>query len=614
MNPHVSTLYMSAVLTLGSLVVPVSAQSSSTTYPSYVVDAQMPITSSDGFNNPRGLAVAPGGTVYVADSGNHRILQFSPAGIQTTVSFGTLSPAVENPTGVALDGSGNLYVADTATNRLVKLPAGGTSGLTIIRGPILNQPVSVAADAQGNLAIVNAGNSTITARRGGGTPFAFNTGATVLISPQAVAFDNQGMLYVVDSGNASTPAAVYRFPKLGGTGTSLTPAGYSLKNVTGLTLDAQRNLYVLDGVDDRLIETPINGAAPFLIPQSNFKTPSGLALDSLGNIYVADNDPASNTVTKFVYHHAANYGALPVGPLSSTITFNYFFYEPTTIMATRGIGGGVWNAEYHKAPGGTCALKTYYPMASAAGTTLPASCTVMFRFQPDFVGGRPGAVQLQTSNGAETQLVNGIGLGPQLALMPASITKKVTSFGHAVAVAVNAADTEIYIGDIGRGMVYILPVAGNVPTEVNTVLPTPSPVGLALNGAGDLFVLNAALPYQTNPSPPYVLKVPADGSAPSKLDLPALRNPQAIAVDPDGALYITDLGPNFDTTGDRPTGFVLRVTSTGAGQFFPSLRGDRRMLGPDRRTAQAGQGRCTSRYANTSPQSCRLSTTAPSSA
>jgi sugar lactone lactonase YvrE len=52
------------------------------TYPNYVVDGQVPIVSSDGFNAPHGLATAPGGTVYVADSGNHRLLKFSLGGLR----------------------------------------------------------------------------------------------------------------------------------------------------------------------------------------------------------------------------------------------------------------------------------------------------------------------------------------------------------------------------------------------------------------------------------------------------------------------------------------------------------------------------------------------------
>jgi sugar lactone lactonase YvrE len=550
MNLHVPTLYTTVVLTLGSIDVPVSAQSSPTTYPSYVVDAQIPITSSDGFNNPRGLAVTPGGIVYVADSGNHRVLQFSPDGVQTTVSFGTLSPAVDNPTGVALDGSGNLYVLDTATNRLVKLPVGKTNGLAIIRSPVLDQPIAVAADALGNLAIVNAGNATITTRRAGGTPFVFNTGATVLISPQAVTFDDQGVLYVADSGNGSIPPAVYRFPKFGGTGTNLTPAGYSLSSLDGVSVDTLKNLYLLDATDNQLIEVPANGNAAFLIPQSNFRKPSGLAIDNIGNFYVSD-DGDSSTVTELIYRNAANFGSLAVGAHSSPVTFNYSFYEPTTVTAIHGVGGGLLNSEYLQAPGGTCALTLYAPMNSAMGAT-PATCTVKFRFQPKYPGGRPGAVELSTSNGTATQATNGIGLGSQLGLLPPLISKiKLPAGERTGIIAVNAAETEIYFP--GSGGIYALPLGGGQPM----LIPNTTGLGgrgLVVNGAGDLLVVSG---------PPFeIITFPRDGSAASIRKIPELSDPQAIAIDPNGILYITDYGTvNRNNVVD---GYVLRITPAGA--------------------------------------------------
>ncbi|HWW23676.1 MAG TPA: hypothetical protein VNY78_07205, partial [Edaphobacter sp.] len=100
-----------ALLSLGAVV---QAQ-----LPNYVVDAQVPVASSDGFNDPHGLATVAGGTVYVADSGNHRLLKFAPDGTQTTVSFGVFGPVAETMSGLARDGVGDLFVADTATNRLI---------------------------------------------------------------------------------------------------------------------------------------------------------------------------------------------------------------------------------------------------------------------------------------------------------------------------------------------------------------------------------------------------------------------------------------------------------------------------------------------------------------
>ena len=517
------------------------------TFPNSVVDAQVPIASSDGFNSPHGLATAPGGTVYVADTGKHRLLKLAPDGTQTTVSFGGLLPAVQSPTGLAINEYGDIYVTDTVTNRVIKLPAGGGRGLAIIGEPILDRPTALAADVVGNLAIVNSGTGKIIVRRYGGPAIVFNTGSTVLVAPTAVAFDNEGMLYVADAGNGATPPAVYRFPPLGGTGTRITLTGYALKNVTGMALDDVRNLYVLDGAEQQLIEVPASGASPFLIPQSNFKSPSGLALDNLGNIYVSDSGTASNTVTELVYHNAANFGSVAVGATSKAITFNYEFYEQTIVEATRGIGGGDWNTDYHKAAGGTCTSRTYFPSTSSTGLTLPSSCTENFYFQPLYVGGRPGAGQLQTSNGNVNQLAIGTGMGAQLALLNAAIIPKLGSIQITGPFAVNAADTHIYF--CAAGGTYKVPIGGSVP-----VLVTPlKGISIALNGVGDLFLFNS----------PTITKIPADGSASTVITVPGLYNPQAMAMDSNGAFYIDDQGPTPTPPYYNSAPFVLRVSPTG---------------------------------------------------
>jgi hypothetical protein len=162
------------------------------------------------------------------------------------------------------------------------------------------------------------------------------------------------------------------------------------------------------------------------------------------------------------------------------------------------------------------------------------------------VGGRPGAVQLQTSNGNENQLTNGVGLGGQLAFLNAPITQKLAS--NVLYVAVNAADTEIYFSTTGG--TYKMPVGGGTPTLVTTQTGV-SPV---LNGAGDLFLLN----------PSTITKVPADGSASTVMNIPELNNPQAMVMDSNGAIYISNL-----TNPDDPHGFVLRVSPTGVVSKLP---------------------------------------------
>ncbi len=456
--------------------------------------------------------------------------------------------------GLATDAVGDLFVADTATNRLIKLPAGGGHAVVIMGAPLMDRPTAVASDAAGDVAVVNSGNATVVVRRYGPASV-FNTGSTVLLAPTAVAFDNKGLVYVADAGNGTTPGAVYKFPGAGGTGTAVALTGYALKNVTGLVLDDQKNLFVLDAGSEQLIEVPASGAAPYLIPQSNFKSPSGLALDNLGNIYVSDSGASSNTVTKFAYNNAANFGSVQVGAASKTITFNYEFYERTVVEAIQGVGA---LGEYRRAAT-TCGLITYYPSTSSTGLTLPASCTTKFYFQPVYAGGRPGAVQLQTSNGNVNQLTIGTGLGAQLALMNAAIIPKFGSINITGPFAVNSADTEIYF--CAAGGTYKVPIGGITPTLVTPL----KGISIALNGAGDLFLFN----------PPTITKIPADGSASTEIKVPGLISPQEMVMDSNGAFYIGDFGP-LPGADEFHQAFVLRVSPTGVASrlnlsVFPTL-------------------------------------------
>jgi sugar lactone lactonase YvrE len=157
-------------------------------------------TGQSGFSNdgkrgtiaqvryPEGVILGPGGTLYIADSGNNRIRKLSPDGIVTTVAGdgtqgfgGDGGPATKakfsRPIGMALAPDGSLYVADSGNRRVrVILPNGtiqtiagnGTNAYEGDNGPALQagfgRPTWLALDAKGDLYVSDSGTGELDQR------------------------------------------------------------------------------------------------------------------------------------------------------------------------------------------------------------------------------------------------------------------------------------------------------------------------------------------------------------------------------------------------------------------------------------------------------------------
>jgi uncharacterized repeat protein (TIGR03803 family) len=196
-----------------------------------------------GLNEPTGLAFDASSNLYVSTFANGTITEITPAGIASPFALG-----LSKPWGVAFDSGGNLYVAASGSGQILKFTPAGVQS-TIASG--LSQPLGLAFDAFGNLFV---GNSTGVA--GGGQILKFTPSgshsifATGLYIPSSLAFAANGDLYVADDGTAR----VYEFTP-SGVKTTLDSGTF---NPLGLAFDAAGDLFSTANSSE-ILEFPSSG-------------------------------------------------------------------------------------------------------------------------------------------------------------------------------------------------------------------------------------------------------------------------------------------------------------------------------------------------------------------
>jgi trimeric autotransporter adhesin len=326
--------------------------------------------TSAELSNPNGVAIDSSGNIYIADTANSRVRKVtaSTGDISTVAGNGTAgytgdgyaatSAELYNVIAVAVDGSGNIYIVDgvdsvvrkvTASTGIISTIAGGGSSPFCLAATdsvgdgcgatsaSLANPEGVTLDSSGNLYIadlsdfrvrmVAASTGVISTVAGnvsqGYSGDGFAATSAKLNAPNGVAVDSSGNIYIADINNdvvrevlASTGviSTVAGNGVLGYSGDGGAATSAKLQYPTAVAVDSSGNIYIADSWNDRIREVSAStgdiatvagdgsygysgdgGAAT----SATLSRASGVSLDSSGNIYIGDT---GNNVVRAVGH------------------------------------------------------------------------------------------------------------------------------------------------------------------------------------------------------------------------------------------------------------------------------------------------------------------------
>jgi len=560
-------------------------------------------------NEPQGMALDQSGNLYIADSKNNRVRIVSPAGIiNTFAGTGQISPGgagtyndgglatdalLHLPAGVAVDKSGNVYIADTGddlirevtTDGLINSIAGDSyPGYLGDGSPAatseLHSPEDVAVDSSGNVYIADSANAVIreiTASTGiinfiaGSVPIA--AGATTgvpavgysgdgaaanlagLVTPFALAVDSSGQVYFAENGDSRIRMINTKgiINTIAGNGT----AGYSgdgstgtaaeLNFPTGVAVDSSGNVYIADLVNLRIRKLTPGGTISTVAGNGKYSysgdsgqatsaqlnTPQAVASDSSGNLYIADT--VNNAVRK-----------VTAAGVISTIAGN-------GTAGSGGDGGASTSAQLHSpqgiavdASGNVYVADTQNArvrkISNGAINTVAGSGTAGF-------GGDSGA-----ATSAQLNIPAGLAVDGASNLYIADFSnnrvRKVTPGGTITTLAGNGLAG--YAGDGG-------PATGAQLT---------TPMGVATDSSGNVYIADTGNnAVRMVNSSGIISTVAGNGLAGYSGDggqavLAMVGSPTGVAVDPSGNLYISD--GSLRVRKVYSSGFINTIAGNGA--------------------------------------------------
>ena len=449
-------------------------------------------------NSPYGLAFDVRGNLYIADLGNARVRRVAPDGTIATVA----SAPLISPRNLAADNAGNLYISDFDGQRVYKI---GPDGALVPFVSRLNYPTAVAVDRSGVLYIANSGSHLILKFDGG-----VLTPVAATATPTGLAFDAAGALYIADF----SAGQIVKIPAGGGLFSTLTVSARDL------AFGPDGSLYAAAGA---LVKRVLPGSVRVVAGGGNtafgdqgdardarLSHPTGLAVDTLGDVYIADRD---------------NHRIRRVTPDGIITTVAGAGFQgntgdggPATLARLNGPSSVSLDAagNLYIADTGNHRVRKFTP----GGIMLPVTETVS---PVDIAADAAGNLYIADSG------------APWIyrALAAGVVTPLLNGLQSAGGVAVDR-DGNLYYTDTAAGRVWRRRVSGTI-TEVGAGRWI-NPRGLAVSGTGDVYVADSGLGR--------VLRVDSSGSVtPLAVDA-AIGTPWDVAIGAGGRVFVADFEGN----------------------------------------------------------------------
>lgn len=522
------------------------------------------IGSAARFLYPAGVATDATGNVYVTDSGNHTIRKVTPTGVVTTLAGHAGEPGsadgsgsaarFSGPTGVAA-GNGILYVADEQndTIRAVSLDGevttlaglAGNGGSQDGTGPAarFNWPAGIAVGGAGDLFVADWGNMLIRKVTPGGvvttlaglagTPgSADGTGSAARFSvPTGVAVNASGIVYVADSENRTIRAVsivgeVSTLAGLAGGPGSQDGIGSAARFYfpSGVAIDELGNGFVADRATQTIRKVAPDGEVTTFAgvffnagsqdgigSEARFRYPSGIAADRSGHLYVADTDNHTirkvsvpgQGVTTLAGLAGESGGSDGVGPLAR-------FSSPSGVAVDG--DGNVYVADRANhtirmvTPGGT--VSTLAGLSGTPGSADGTGSAARFRFPAGVALDVLGNVYVTDSENHTIRKVTPAGVVTTVAGLPGALggadgTGSAARFSRPTGIAADAFGS-LWVADGGNHAIRKVTPAGEVTTVAGAAGVAGSvdgtgsaarfyyPSGVAVGGSGEVLVADTS--------------------------------------------------------------------------------------------------------------------------